>query len=395
LKQIQQKIEKLGYTISSQPTKKSNIKLSASKKQWVYALIIVFILYKLYSGLQKTGLLSFFDSTESVGYGAAFLIGIVASLSTCLAIIGAVVISFGAKYQRAGTKFERTIQPHLLFHVGRVASFFVLGGLLGLLGSIFTFSPFIMAWFSLLIAFILIWLGLNILGFAPSLTAAGIHMPKKFLRHWQRLENSEHHLAPAILGAATFFLPCGFTQSMQLLAMTSGSFWIGGMTLAAFALGTLPVLLGIGIISSKSQNKKYTVFKLVTGIIIVLFGWYSLSAASAILGISLPTIGSNTVSTGQDTTPLQSTENVQTVYMTVDYSGYTPNTIRIKNNVPVRWIIDVTQISGCTNEIIIPTLGLSKKLTTGKNYVTFTPRKKGRLGFSCWMGMVRGTFIVE
>jgi plastocyanin domain-containing protein len=81
--------------------------------------------------------------------------------------------------------------------------------------------------------------------------------------------------------------------------------------------------------------------------------------------------------------------------MTVDYSGYTPNTIRIKNNVPVRWIIDVTQISGCTNEIIIPTLGLSKKLTTGKNYVTFTPRKKGRLGFSCWMGMVRGTFIVE
>lgn len=398
LQQIKNTIEKLGYKTSEHPFETSEEKTKATKKQWLYALLIVFVLYKLYTWLQRSGLLNSLDvGNENIGYSAAFIIGIVASLSTCLAIIGAVVISFGAKYQSLGTKFQRTVKPHLLFHLGRIGTFFILGGILGLLGSVLKISPTAMAWFSILIALILIWLGLNIIGIAPSITKTGLHMPKSFLKYWNKLQNSEHKYAPALLGGFTFFLPCGFTQSMQLFAMGSGSFWVGGLTLAFFALGTMPVLLGLGIASSKIQNKKNILFKLIIGIIIVLFGWYSLASGFAVLGISIPTLGSKPQDTKVQPSNDQymSIEQVQNVYMTVDYTGYTPNTIRIKNNIPVRWIIDVKQISGCTNEIIIPTLNISKPLVPGQNIVTFTPKKKGRIGFSCWMGMVRGTFIVE
>lgn len=397
LQHIKQIIEKLGYKTSEQPFISQRKKLKPSKKQWLFAIVIILILYKLYTWLQKSGFLSMFETSESIGYGAAFLIGIVASLSTCLAIIGAVVLSFGAKYQTNGTKFERTIKPHLLFHVGRIATFFLLGGILGILGSVFSFSINFMAFLSIIIAIILIWLGLNIIGLVPSMTQAGLHLPKSIMKYWRKIENSDHHYAPIILGALTFFLPCGFTQSMQLFAMSSGSFWTGAITLTMFALGTTPVLLGIGIFSSKTQKKENILLKLVIGIIIILFGWYTFASALAVFGISLPSLSNTKSSTTQSTpsTQYQSVEQIQNVYMTVDYTGYTPNTIRIKNNVPVRWIIDVKQISGCTNEIIIPNLKLSKPLVPGQNIVTFTPKKKGRLGFSCWMGMVRGTFIVE
>lgn len=396
IQNIKKVIEKLGYELSETPFATKKIK--PTKKEWLIALVALFILYKGYTWIQKSGLLNSLDTGgDTIGYGAAFIIGVVASISTCLTIIGAVVISFGTKYQSQGSKFERTIKPHLLFHLGRVGTFFILGGILGLIGSVIKISPITMAWFSILIAIILIWLGLNITGLAPSITTMGIHMPKGILKHWNRLQNSNHRYAPAILGGFTFFLPCGFTQSMQLFAMGSGSFMIGGLTLAAFAVGTMPLLLLLGVTSSNIQNKKSTLFKLIIGIIIVLFGWYSLASGLAILGISLPTINSNAkeaelVASNES---LMSIEQVQTVYMTVDYTGYTPSTIRIKNNVPVRWIIDGKQISGCTNEIIVPELDLTIPLNPGQNIATFTPTKTGQLSFSCWMGMVRGTFIVE
>lgn len=63
------------------------------------------------------------------------------------------------------------------------------------------------------------------------------------------------YLAP-VVGALTFFLPCGFTQSMQLLALGSGSPVQGGIIMAAFALGTLPVLLAVGLGSSYTKDRK-------------------------------------------------------------------------------------------------------------------------------------------
>jgi hypothetical protein len=222
-------------------------------------------------------------------------------------------------------------------------------------------------------------------------------MPKIFLKYWDNVKNSEHTYAPIILGALTFFLPCGFTQSMQLFAMGSGNFWAGGTTLALFALGTMPILLGIGIISSKIHTKENILFKLIISIIIIIFGWYSLASGFAVLGIALPTL--NTKKSPQQSTlsneQLMSVESVQTIYMTVDYTGYTPNTFTLQKNKPVRWLINVTQITGCTNEIIVPSLNIKKQLELGQNIITFTPTEAGSIGFSCWMGMVRGTFNVK
>ncbi|MBP6911491.1 sulfite exporter TauE/SafE family protein [Patescibacteria group bacterium] len=49
------------------------------------------------------------------------------------------------------------------------------------------------------------------------------------------------------MGIGTFFLPCGFTQSMQVYTLSTGSFLAGGLTMLSFALGTLPMLLLLSV----------------------------------------------------------------------------------------------------------------------------------------------------
>jgi len=387
-KDIAAKIEELGYQASLEPIAKRQDR--ASKEQWFYAIAIVFALYLVYRYLTWIGLLNWLNvSTENVGYGAAFLIGIVASLSTCLMVVGSVVISFASKYQASGGFYKQSVKPHLLFHLGRLATFFVLGGILGSLGSWFNPSQSFNAWFTIIFALILAWLALNILGLVPSLSSIGVRMPKKSLGVLQKMQESDHALAPMLLGGFTFFLPCGFTQSMQLLAMATGNFWAGGMLLFLFALGTMPVLMGLGVATARFKNLQSIVWQKTIGIIVLVFAFYSLSSGLALAGVNKQFIDK------QELGQAINQNNAQVINMTVYYSGFSPNVFRLKKDVPVRWIIDGREITGCTNQVIVPDFGIRKNLQAGENIIEFIPTKSGTIGFSCGMGMVRGKFIVE
>ena len=86
----------------------------------------------------------------------------------------------------------------------------------------------------------------------------------------------------------------------------------------------------------------------------------------------------------------------QTVEMHVKYSGWDPSTIHIKAGARVSWNIWGDEVTSCTNRIVVPSLSISQALTAGKNVITFTaPAAAGTVPFSCWMGMVRGQFIVD
>jgi len=387
--EIIRKIEELGYGASLEPVKEKKVR--ATGEQWFYSLLLVGGLYLVYKYLQWIGLLDWMETdTSDIRYGTSFIIGIVASLSSCLVVVGAVVMSFAAKYQSRGTFYERNLKPHLLFHLGRLTTFFFLGGVLGLIGSWFSVSDNFISIFTVFIALVLAWLALNILGFVPSLTTLGIRMPKKSMGTWKRLQNSEHALAPIALGSFSFFLPCGFTQSMQLFAMSSGNFMTGAMTLLLFALGTGPVLFGLGVATTRFKNMNTVVLQKAIGFIVLFFAFYTLSSGLAIKGIDI-----NFWSGKEAVSSVVNTANAQEISMTVDYSGYTPSVFKLKKGVPVKWIIDGTKASGCTSEVIVPDLGIRESLKPGNNIIEFTPQKAGTINFSCWMGMVRGKFIVE
>lgn len=405
-----------GYQIFEHPPVTAPLKSNNTKESmlvWIEALLIVAGILWLYRFFTNAGFIGriAIGSTQ-ITYGVAFLVGLVASVSSCLAVVGGVVLAFSEKYQARGENFyENAVRPNLLFQIGRLGTFFALGGLLGVLGGELHISGNFVSFFTIAIAIIMGWLGLNILGLVPNISEIGIAMPQRLTSRWSELKASERKTAPFLLGALSFFLPCGFTQSMQLFALASGSFLVGGVSLFLFALGTLPSLLAIGVAASWTRSKNIAVFQKIAGMLLLAFAIFSLNSGLALRGVSSSVISSGSTkqkssAISKNDQPLnkpvpdtgslaQNQEALQTVRMNVTASGFQPSVIALKQGIPVRWLINGQDVSGCTSTIIIPSLNISKNLQSGMNIVEFAPQKQGEIPFSCGMGMVRGKFVVN
>jgi len=399
--EIKRIASKFGYkAFEEKPNKEVEVAGKADWVDWATAIVVVAIILFLFKIFQSTGIIDAINIQSSkVTFGVAFLVGLVASVSSCLAVVGAVIIAFGEKYKSDGKGFyAAAVKPNLMFHAGRLGTFFVLGGLLGLLGGQINVSGNFISIFTIIIAIVMGWLGLNILGILPSISNLGVRMPMGLTKSWGNLKASEHKAAPFVLGGLSFFLPCGFTQSMQIFALTSGSFWVGGLTLFLFALGTVPSLMILGITASWSKNSKMVVFQKVAGILVVLFAIFMLQSGLALRGVSTNVLSTDDVKQAEQKNNPAANNNQagqQVIEMHVTNSGFSPATLTIKKGVPVKWVIKGDQLTGCTSKIIVPSLNISKALVAGDNVVEFTPTATGTIPFSCWMGMVQGKFIVE
>ncbi len=248
------------------------------------ALPVAALLILIFIGLQKAGLINLITA-DHVSYGTAFLIGIIASLSSCMAVVGGLVLSMSATFAKEGDK----VRPQLMFHAGRLASFFLLGGVIGLLGATFSFSITATLIIGIIVGLVMLLLGLNLLDVFAFTKRLQPTMPKFIASRAFNLKNLNHTLTPLIVGIITFILPCGFTQSMQLSALSSGSFLAGALTMTAFALGTLPVLSLISFSSfsiDKSQHKG--VFFKTAGLVVIFFALFTLLNSLVAAGLIAP-----------------------------------------------------------------------------------------------------------
>jgi plastocyanin domain-containing protein len=90
----------------------------------------------------------------------------------------------------------------------------------------------------------------------------------------------------------------------------------------------------------------------------------------------------------------QVVDGQQVVKMSVSSYEYTPSQITVQQGVPVKWVVDASQSSGCTSFLVAKDFGISQRLDKGENVFTFTPEQKGTYRFSCSMNMVQGTITV-
>jgi uncharacterized protein len=268
-------LDDLGYALSTER--------SGSKKwgEFKIALPLALSFVAVFIFLQKIGLVNLI-STEGVNYSTAFVIGIVASLSTCMAVVGGLLLSMSGTFAKEGDR----VGPQLYFHVGRLIAFFILGGLIGVLGSAFQLSALGVFVVGILVGLVMLILGLNLLdvfGFSKKLAP---RMPKFLSNHALSVTKLNHSLTPFLVGVATFFLPCGFTQAMQIYTLSAGSFVSGALTMFVYALGTLPVLalLSFSSLTIKSRKGSGIFFKTV-GLVVVAFA--VLNIVNAFTGVGL------------------------------------------------------------------------------------------------------------
>ena len=272
------KIQSNGYVLS---VEKEISAKSNSDGIWQAVPIGLGIL-TLFFLLQKSGILNLGLGGQTT-YVTSFVIGLIASVSSCLAIVGGLVLSLSAKVSQDNLSDTKMFT---LFHIGRLGSFALLGGVLGAVGGVIGINFTLTAILGILASVVMLLLGLNLVGVFEKNKIA---LPSGLFSFFRRIEHKT--LTPLILGFATFFLPCGFTQSMQVSALSSGSFMSGSLIMFAFALGTLPMLLLLSFGSASFAHSKYApLFFKSAGVVVIGLGLFALLAGLAGLGIISPII---------------------------------------------------------------------------------------------------------
>lgn len=387
--EISAAIEDAGYDVILNDGKVA--KHPVGKVLPVFLIIIsLYLIVKFTFGFDVFNLIPKID--KSISLFALFITGLLTSVH-CIAMCGGINVSQCAGGGDAdGKKFSRP----LMYNMGRVLSYTIIGGLVGGLGSVLFISLTVRGIIMLVAAGFMALMGLSMLGWLPFWLVP--RLPAKWSAASAKAKIGR---GPFTVGLLNGLMPCGPLQAMQIYALSTGSILTGALSMFIFAMGTVPLMLGAGMIISMLK-KKYSraitrasaVFVILIAVVMVgnatnFFGWNlfsTVSAADSSIASSVQTSGKYSVAKIEN--------GVQTVEGTVSSGGYP--SIVVQKGIPVKFNLKVASadLNGCNGAIIIPKFNLQKSLSVGDNIVEFTPQTAGTINYTCWMGMISARIYV-
>ncbi len=397
-----------------------------SKNKSVYkdlaiGLVVVVVLILLFKGLGINNLSKINMEGSSAGL-IALVLGLTAGFSTCMALIGGLVLGTAARHAEkhpTATPMQK-FRPHLFFNLGRIGSFVVLGAVIGGLGAAFQLKGSVLGLLTVGVGVVMLLLGLQLIELFPRLKGA-LALPSsigKLIGIKKHAGREYSHTDSMLLGGATFFLPCGFTQAMQLYAVSTGSPVKGAIIMGMFALGTAPGLLSVGGLTAVVKGVFAQRFFRIVGVTVIMMAFVNFSTAYNLLGINRllasrvkpvavqnitqPPAGTSSERPSAPSTPPAQTP-VQTGPLILNTTfklqpDISPKKFTTKVGQETRLVVDVQEDgSGCMSTIMIPGLyDTPIFLKAGKKLeLTFTAQTPGDYLITCAMGIPRGSIKVE
>ena len=331
---------------------------------------------------------------ENLSIGLLLLIGFLTGFH-CVGMCGPLILSYVTKNARAGYQSH---VAHFLYGIGKTVSYTTIGALLGSFGSIIAFTPQIRGAVGMAAGVFLILFGLHMLKVFPALSHFQFRTPGFVMRFIGKEYRKQSN--PFVIGLLNgLMIICGPLQAMYVMAAGTGNWLEGAKILFFFGLGTLPLLLGFGFLTSLLSNNLTPKLLKVSGGFIIILGVLMLNRGVALTGTGVD-FHTLIVRVSQQLFPLAaqppSFATEQTINMEVSKTGYSPNQFTLHKGIPVKWIINARELTECNRVIVVPQYGLEIKLKPGVQVIEFTPAETGEVvvPWSCWMGMIHGTFIV-
>ena len=194
------------------------------------------------------------------GFAAFFLLGLFSS-PHCVGMCGGVLLGTAADSPRAW-------RASLGYNVGRIASYTAIGALFGALGTALHYSGSVKSMVFTMLGLAVALLGLNQWGLLPGLRALLPEQPSP-CRLPARLRSEAQ---PLLIGLLTGLMPCGALYAMWLQAVAAGSALRGAAAMLAFALGTAPLLLLFGSLSSLLPRRWNKAFRKAGAVLVTAMG---------------------------------------------------------------------------------------------------------------------------
>jgi len=203
-------------------------------------------------------------------------LGFLGSFGHCVGMCGPLTVAFSMSIQReASQKWLAQLSFHGLLNLGRIVSYALVGAVLGGVGSVLIASgqlagvgSALRQGMAILTGLMLIWFGCaqvkpNWLPRLPILHPLQGNLHQHLSKGMNQLSQQTRWWVPFLLGGVWGLIPCGFLFAAQIKAAGTGNFWLGGVTMLAFGLGTMPMMLGVGISASRlSADKRSQLFRL-------------------------------------------------------------------------------------------------------------------------------------
>lgn len=377
---IARAVEQAGYSSSQRwvtaapPAPRS---LAAAGRLLAVAACIVILAgaLKLVLGYDFLSVIPTIDSTLSLG--ALFLTGLMTSVH-CMGMCGSLTLA-----ATLGAGQRRSAKQPLLFNLGRLASYTAVGALAGAVGGVFSLS----AW-----AGGVLMMAAAVLMLAMALSVGGVvRVRPKLPAFFSCLPAAG---GPFALGLMNALMPCGPLQAMQLYALASGSALMGALSMAAFCLGTIPLLLGFGLASNLVKGRARDVMQTIgAGLMLVLAAGMLYRGALG-CGILPQQPAPAQTFDSYITASVAADGSIQEAAFELGFSGY--QDVLLQSGVPARITIhaDSGHLTGCNNALQVPAWGIAQELHEGSNVIELAPQEPGVYSYSCWMNMLSNTIVV-
>jgi sulfite exporter TauE/SafE/copper chaperone CopZ len=398
---VERAILAAGYEVGRTPW------LARDRGAWLTAAAGVALVAVMAVLAQVTGLTDLASGVGDLGDGGlavALLLGLAAGVSTCMALVGGLVLALSASFQASRTTrgipdggVLSQMRPALVFMAGRIVGYGVLGALLGAVGASITMPPQVTAALMIVVAIVMTILGTRLTGLSPRIATWSPTLPMGVGRRLGLGDGATGAYSDARaagLGAASFFLPCGFTQAVQIYALSTGSPLFAGAIMAVFAIGTAPGLLALaGLPVVVPSTMRPTLLRL-AGVVVIGFAFVNASAGLRLSGVTLPSFGVEVAGAAPPAARGAMAGGMQALTTFQDAGGYSPANVSIYAGAPTRWTIESSTTATCAAFLVVPDLGIQFRLHEGSNTIDLPALQAGTLAYSCAMGMYGGRITI-
>jgi sulfite exporter TauE/SafE len=220
---------------------------------------------------------------------AALGVGLTTSLGHCLGMCGPLISTFSLAQGKADSRLRKLLPGLLLYHLGRLNSYALIGAVFSLLMAVTQSagpSAQLRAGIFGLAGTLMVVMGLGLGGWLPTGRLLQSHrLGKAIAERFLALAGTQSMAGRYFLGVANGFLPCGPVYAMAAASLTAPTPLHGAGTMAVFGLGTVPVLLAVGLGAGRLAPALQRRFNLGAALLVVFMGVEFLLRAGKLLGL--------------------------------------------------------------------------------------------------------------
>ncbi len=216
---------------------------------------------------------------ETVNILSIISIAFLGSFGHCIGMCGGIVLAYSTiKIDPESSKVSQST-AHLLYSLGRVFTYSVLGAIFGALGGVVTFSNTANGVMLIVAGIAMVLAGLSLMGKIKFLTLIEHSFSSSpfYKDMFKRVLNSRSNFSFFTLGMLNGLLPCGFVYFFAITAASTASPIYGALVMAIFGLSTIPAMFSLGFLASLSSATNFrNMMMSLSSFAVIIYGAYTL-----------------------------------------------------------------------------------------------------------------------